>query len=90
MKSGETMMTTYTTHGVCSREISFNVEDGIVTDVHFISGCSGNLQGISKLVEGMPVREVIKRLRGIRCGSKSTSCPDQLARALEVMEKSGE
>lgn len=84
------MMTTYTTHGVCSREISFDVEDGIVTDVQFISGCSGNLQGISKLVEGMPVREVIKRLRGIRCGSKSTSCPDQLARALEGMEKSEE
>lgn len=73
---------TYTTHGVCSREITFHVEDGIIRNVAFRSGCHGNLQGISKLVEGMPVNEVINRLKGIDCGGKGTSCPDQLAKAL--------
>ena len=76
-------MKKYTTRGVCSKEIFFEIKDGIVTDVSFTSGCSGNLQGLSRLVEGMPVQEVIKRLKGIHCGSKSTSCPDQLAQALE-------
>lgn len=76
-------MKKYTTSGVCSKEIFFEIKDGIVTDVSFTSGCSGNLQGLSRLVEGMPVQEVIKRLKGIHCGSKSTSCPDQLAQALE-------
>jgi len=73
----------YTTRGTCSRKILFDIEDGKVTNVQFISGCSGNTQGVAKLVEGMDVDEVIARLKGIRCGMKSTSCPDQLAAALE-------
>ena len=77
---------TYKTKGTCSREISFSVdEQGNVTNVSFFGGCNGNLQGISKLVEGMKAEEAIKRLKGIRCGFKPTSCPDQLAVALENM-----
>lgn len=68
--------------GVCSQKITFEIEDGIVKNVAFSGGCHGNLQGIAKLVEGMPKDEVIKRLSGIRCGFKPTSCPDQLAQAL--------
>ena len=68
--------------GVCSKEITFSVEDGIVSGVSFRGGCNGNLKGISGLVEGMSVSDVIDRLQGITCGFKSTSCPDQLARAL--------
>ena len=75
----------YKTNGVCSRSITIEVEDGIVKKVKFQGGCAGNTQGISKLVEGMPVEEVIKRLEGIRCGFKSTSCPDQLAKALKTL-----
>ena len=73
----------YMTRGTCSRQILFDIEDGKVRNVKFISGCSGNTQGVAKLVEGMDVDEVISRLKGIRCGMKSTSCPDQLAKALE-------
>ena len=73
----------YTTSGVCSRAIKFEVEDGIVKNVKFIGGCNGNTQGVAALVEGMPVDEVISRLEGIRCGARPTSCPDQLARALK-------
>ena len=73
----------YKTSGTCSSAIDFEVEDGIVKNVKFIGGCNGNTQGISKLVEGMPVDEVISRLEGIKCGFKSTSCPDQLAKALQ-------
>ena len=73
----------YNTRGTCSRQILFDIEDGKVRNVKFISGCSGNTQGVAKLVEGMDVDEVISRLKGIRCGMKSTSCPDQLAKALE-------
>ena len=73
----------YVTRGTCSRKILFDVEDGKVRNVQFISGCNGNLQGIAKLVEGMTVEEVIERLKGIQCGFKPTSCPDQLAAALE-------
>ena len=73
----------YKTSGTCSSAIDFEVEDGIVKSVKFIGGCNGNTQGISKLVEGMPVDEVISRLEGIKCGFKSTSCPDQLAKALK-------
>lgn len=76
-------MITYKTHGVCSKEIRFNIKDGRLRDVHFISGCNGNLQGICRLVEGMEVHEVIHRLKGINCNGKGTSCPDQLAKALE-------
>ena len=69
--------------GVCSREMQVEVEDGVVRRMEVTGGCSGNLQGISRLVEGMPVDEVIRRLEGIRCGFKPTSCPDQLARGLK-------
>lgn len=78
---------TYTTRGVCSRQITFEVEDGILKNVSFLGGCNGNTQGISKLVEGMEINEVIKRLRGTDCGGKNTSCPDQLAQALELSLK---
>ena len=74
---------TYKTKGTCSQMIHFNVEDGKVTDVQFFGGCNGNLKGICSLVEGMDVAEVINRLEGIRCGMRSTSCPDQLAQALK-------
>lgn len=77
------MTYTYRTKGTCSRSIRFDVEDGKVKNVRFEGGCSGNLQGIGKLVEGMSVEEVIEKLGGIRCGFKSTSCPDQLANALK-------
>lgn len=73
----------YKTHGVCSQNISFDIKDHKVYNVHFTGGCHGNLQGIGKLVEGMDVDEVISRIEGIKCGPKSTSCPDQLALALK-------
>ena len=73
----------YTTSGVCSRAIKFEVEDGLVKNVKFIGGCNGNTQGVAALAEGMPVDEVISRLEGIRCGARPTSCPDQLACALK-------
>ena len=73
----------YRPRGVCSQRIEIDVEDGLVQDVQFTGGCSGNLQGISRLVKGMPVEEVISRVEGIRCGFKPTSCPDQLAQALK-------
>ena len=75
----------YTPRGVCSRDISIEVaEDGTIRHVEFVGGCHGNLQGISRLVEGMPVEEAIRRLDGIRCGGKRPPCPDQLAQALKV------
>ena len=74
---------TYQTHGTCSRSIRFSVEDGVIRNVSFEGGCNGNLQGISRLVDGMKPEEAIARLSGIRCGMKPTSCPDQLARALQ-------
>ncbi len=73
----------YRTTGTCSREIQFDVEDGKIYNVSFNGGCNGNLQGISKLVEGQKVEEVIQKLENIRCGFKNTSCPDQLAKALK-------
>lgn len=76
-------MSEYKTQGTCSSKINFEVVDGKVRNVSFLGGCNGNLQGISKLVEGMDVDEVINRLKGTKCGFKSTSCPDQLAKALE-------
>ena len=70
--------------GVCSQEMQVEVDDqGIIRDMRVLGGCSGNLQGISALVKGMPAEEAIKRLKGIRCGFKDTSCPDQFARNLE-------
>ena len=77
---------TYTPHGVCSIQIDFDIEDGIIHNVKYERGCNGNLKGIRALVEGMKVEDVIKKLRGIECGMKGTSCPDQLARALEEVE----
>lgn len=74
----------YKTKGVCSQLINFDIEDGKVKNVSFVGGCAGNLQGISRLVEGMDVKEAIKRLEGIRCGFKATSCPDQFAQALKA------
>ena len=76
-------MYTYRTNGVCSMEINFDIDDDKVKSVEFIGGCSGNTQGVARLVEGMPVEEAIKRLEGIKCGNKPTSCPDQLATALK-------
>lgn len=72
----------YKTHGTCSRGLIIDVEDGVITSCKFIGGCAGNTQGVAALVKGMKVEEAIERLGGIRCGLKSTSCPDQLARAL--------
>lgn len=74
----------YRTRGVCSRRITFSVEDGKVKNVFFDGGCNGNGKGVSALVEGMDVEEAIRRMKGITCGMKPTSCPDQLATALEL------
>lgn len=78
---------TYEPSGVCSVQIDFEVEDGIVKNVRFTRGCNGNTQGIGALVEGMQVDEVIKRLKGTDCNGRGTSCPDQLARALELSKE---
>lgn len=75
---------TYRTKGTCSQEISFDIEGGKLKNVQFLGGCNGNLKGIGSLVEGMDVDTVIARMEGIRCGSKATSCPDQLATALKA------
>ncbi len=74
---------TYKTKGTCSTQIDLEVTDGIVRNVKFTNGCNGNLQGISKLVEGMKAEDAIAKLRGIKCGFKPTSCPDQLSYAIE-------
>ena len=73
----------YRTRGTCSTRIDFDIEDGIVRNVTYTGGCNGNLQGISRLAVGMPAKELADKLRGIRCGMKETSCPDQLAKALD-------
>jgi uncharacterized protein (TIGR03905 family) len=78
----------YKTKGVCSRKITFSVENDQVKNVYFDGGCNGNGKGVAALVEGMNVDEAISRMRGIRCGMKETSCPDQLAQALEEAKKS--
>ena len=78
------MIYTFRPRGVCSQEMQVEVDDqGIIRDMRVLGGCSGNLQGISALVKGMPAEEAIKRLKGIRCGFKDTYCPDQFARNLE-------
>ena len=78
----------YRPQGVCSQLMEITVNDGILEDLQVLGGCSGNLQGISKLVVGMDAREAISRMEGIRCGMKPTSCPDQLSKALrECLEK---
>lgn len=74
----------YRTQGTCSKVIRITEEDGVLKEVKFVGGCPGNLQGITRLVEGMRVDDVIARLEGIRCGGKPTSCPDQLACALKA------
>ena len=74
---------TYKTSGTCSQLINFDLVEGTVSNVSFVGGCNGNLQGIGKLVEGMKAEDVINRLKGIKCGMRPTSCPDQLAKALE-------
>lgn len=73
----------YKTCGTCSQRILFDIENGKVKNVQFIGGCNGNLKGISALVEGMDVNDIIARLEGTTCGGKPTSCPDQLAQALK-------
>lgn len=73
----------YKTSGTCSKQIYFSVDNGIVHNVKFEGGCNGNLQGIGRLVEGMKVEDVLNRLKGISCNGRPTSCPDQLAQALE-------
>ena len=79
------MVTTYKTRGVCSRAINIEVEDGIIVNVEFVGGCSGNTQGVAALAKGMKVQDAIAKLEGIKCGFKNTSCPDQLAEALKEM-----
>ncbi|MCD7815135.1 MAG: TIGR03905 family TSCPD domain-containing protein [Bacteroides sp.] len=81
------MKYSYRTSGTCSSQIDLEVEDGILKEVHFIGGCNGNLKGISALVKGMKVEDVIARLEGIRCGYKPTSCPDQLCQALRAIRR---
>ena len=78
-------MTTYTYYpkGTCSKQMEGDLEDGVSKDVRVLGGCNGNLQGISRLLVGMPVQQAIERLEGVRCGLKPTSCPDQLAQALK-------
>ena len=72
----------YSTQGTCSYQIDLDVEDGVIKDIQFYGGCDSNLQGICSLVRGMKVEDVLPKIEGIRCGMKTTSCPDQLARAL--------
>ncbi|GAA0748141.1 TIGR03905 family TSCPD domain-containing protein [Clostridium oceanicum] len=79
-------MYTYSPKGVCSRQITFDVVDGKVKDVKFVGGCNGNLKGIGVLIEDMPIDEAIKKLKGITCGNRPTSCPDQLSKALEEVK----
>lgn len=78
----------YRTKGTCSQRIIFDIEDNILKNVQFIGGCNGNLKGISSLVEGMNIDDVIAKIEGISCGFKATSCPDQLAKALKEAKES--
>ncbi|ONI39754.1 TIGR03905 family protein [Candidatus Epulonipiscium fishelsonii] len=80
-------MEQFNTKGVCSRQINFDVKDNKITNVSFINGCAGNAIGLSALIEGMEIDEAIKRLKGIDCRGKGTSCPDQLSIALEKYKK---
>ena len=76
---------TYIPHGVCARKITFEINDGIVSKVRFSGGCAGNTQGVAALVVGMKIEDAIGKIKGIKCGFKPSSCPDQLAVALEEM-----
>lgn len=80
----------YVPKGVCSSAIDIDVNNGIIESVSFTGGCNGNLQGISRLVKGMKTEDAIERLKGIKCGFKSTSCPDQLAQALECIRQNSQ
>lgn len=80
-------MEIYKTSGVCSREVYFEVENGIIQHVAFVGGCAGNTAGVARLIQGYRVEEAIARLKGIDCKGRGTSCPDQLARALEAYMK---
>ena len=80
------MKYTYKPQGVCSREFIIDIENNVINDIQIIGGCAGNTLGISRLLKGMSVDEAIKRLKGIPCGYKSTSCPDQIAKALEKIK----
>ena len=84
------MIFTYRPQGVCSQLMEIEIEDNVIRRLEVLGGCNGNLQGISRLVAGMDVDEVIRRLDGIPCGFKPTSCPDQLAKALKAAKASGE
>ena len=84
------MMHQYNTRGTCSSMITFDIEDGILKNVCFTGGCNGNLKGIAKLTEGMNAKEVAERIKGVKCGFKNTSCPDQLALAIEEALKQEE
>ena len=75
----------YKTQGTCSQEIDIELRDGVIESVQSVGGCNGNLKGICALVKGMKAEDAIDKLKGIKCGFKSTSCPDQLAKALESM-----
>ena len=77
----------YKTQGTCSTMIDLEVEDNKIVDVHFTGGCNGNLQGISALIKGMDIDSVINRVEGIHCGRRSTSCPDQLSKALRLIKE---
>ena len=85
----EVVSVEYKTKGVCSKQIHFDIVDNKVRNVSFVGGCNGNLQGLSRLIEGMDVNEAISRIDGIKCGFKSTSCPDQLAQALKEAVAAG-
>ena len=82
MTKGKEEIIRFRTSGTCSQMIGISITDGVINDVEFLGGCQGNLSGISRLVKGMTVDEVIERLSGITCGNKGTSCPDQLAKCL--------
>ncbi len=73
----------YITRGVCSRKIDFDIDNGVIKNIRFLGGCNGNTQGICKLADGMDAKEVINRLKGLNCNGRGTSCPDQLAIAIE-------
>ncbi len=86
MKGLKKLTYTYKTNGVCSRSIDIELDGEIVTSVKFAGGCNGNTKGISALVVGMNINDVINRLEGINCGFRGTSCPDQLAKALKEIK----
>lgn len=76
-------MRNFRTSGVCAREINFSINNGVIQNVEFLGGCNGNLKGMSQLLQGMKVEDVITKLEGTTCGPRTTSCPDQLAKALK-------